>query len=113
MGTFNTLVADIECENCGNTFEGKIQFKFGDTWQYVYKIGDKIKWGGNDIGKPGMRNVKVYGILENDTCPNCSEKFGSCEFDIIIECDTIRQVVKMKDIHDYYPQDGNYQVIEE
>ena len=113
MGAFNTLVTDIGCENCGNSFEGKIQFKFGDTWQNVYRVGDKIKWGGNDIGKPAMRSVKVYGVLENDTCPNCGKRIGSCEFDIIIKDDIIRQVEKMKDIRDYYPKDGNYQIIEE
>ena len=113
MGAFNILVTDITCDNCQNTFEGKLQFKFGDTWQYVYKVGDKIKWEGNDIGKAAIRKVKVYGILEDNTCLKCGKKVGLCEFDIIIENDIIKGVEKMKDIRDYYPQDGNYQIIEE
>jgi hypothetical protein len=54
MGAFNILVIQIQCKVCQHLLKGNLQFKFGDTWQHQYLIGDKIKWGKNDIGKPGQ-----------------------------------------------------------
>ena len=112
MGLFNTLVKEIQCENCGNLFQGELQFKFGDTWLHIYNIGDKIKWGGNDVGKSGMQCAKVYGILASDCCPKCGQDIGLCEFDITIENDIIIGVDKMEDIRKYDPNEGDYYTIE-
>ena len=44
MGAFNRLRAEARCPNCGQTMKQVIQFKFGDTWQYDYDLGDTLRW---------------------------------------------------------------------
>jgi len=61
MGAYNVLVID-RCGNCQSNIEVSIQFKYGDVWQYEYKIGDVLKWGGNDVGIKDARKVVVDGI---------------------------------------------------
>ncbi len=62
MGAYNVLKVNEQCLNCGASIMLDIQFKFGDTWQYNYLLGEKIRWGGADIGIPNLDKVKVYGI---------------------------------------------------
>ncbi|QEH41133.1 hypothetical protein [Chitinophaga sp. XS-30] len=112
MGSFNILLAEIPCTSCGNKYEGKIQFKFGNTWQLRYRIGDVVKWGGNDIGVPGLLKVKVYGILESDICPVCNQINKGNEFDIFLEQDVIKSVSVLEDLPSYFANEGNYNVIE-
>ena len=45
MGAFNTLKAVATCPRCRATVAIQIQFKYGDTWQYEYAIGDSLRWG--------------------------------------------------------------------
>jgi hypothetical protein len=108
MSAFNILNSDVQCSSCGQIYEGKIQFKFGDTWQFHYRIGDKIRWGGNDIGKPGISKVKVYGILESTECPICGKFNENNEYDINIECDYISGINPISTIKEYLVEDGNY-----
>lgn len=110
MSAFNTLSSKIQCPNCRKIYEGQIQFKFGDTWQFQYQIGDKIKWGGNDIGKSGISKVKVYGILESSQCPICENLNVLNEFDINIENDIIIGVNTVYNIEDYFIEEGNYRI---
>ena len=110
MSSFNVLIANIKCPNCENTYEGRVQFKYGDTWQLEYRIGDKLKWGGNEIGKPSAKKVKVYGILESDTCPVCAGENKNNEFDILVEDGVIVGVSKL--INYDYQDEGKYIVLE-
>lgn len=112
MGAFNTLLTDVQCSDCSNFFKGRIQFKYGDTWQLEYALGGKLEWGGNDIGTPGTSRVKVYGSLENDTCPICHKPNIHNEFDIYVENDIIKKAEVMTSIQNYYSNDSNFQVIE-
>jgi len=111
MGAFNILLTEISCSNCHTKYQGRIQFKFGSTWQNEYYIGDKVKWGGNDIGTPNISKVKVYGILEDEKCPNCKQKNENKEFDIIVEADKISKVKILKDTRDYLANEGNYKIL--
>lgn len=70
MGAFNTLIAELHCPRCGQAFEDRVQFKYGDTWQFEYRLGDTLRWGGSDFGKPGAKKVVVDGCPENG-CPEC------------------------------------------
>ena len=110
MGAFNELIENVQCPNCRIFYEGKIQFKYGDTWQLEYRIGDKLKWGGNDIGKAAITKVRVYGILESDKCPACGKKNSNYEFDIFVENGVLTGVAIMED-YDYW-DDENYKVLE-
>lgn len=114
MSAFNILTAELQCYNCKVFYNSRIQFKFGDTWQIEYKIGDKIKWGGNDIGRPGLKEVKVYGILESNNCPSCNYEILQNEYDIFIENDIIKKVELLSDINDYLiDEEGNYRIYKE
>ena len=110
MGSFNVLVVNVKCANCNEVYEGTIQFKYGHTRQLEYKIGDKLQWGGNDIGKPGEKKVKVYGILESDQCSICGEINTANEFDIFVQDGVLIGVTPM--IHYDYLGEGEYKIIE-
>ena len=88
MSAFNVLVADCNCPICRQDVPFEIQFKYGNTWQHTYSIGDKIKWGGNDYGEPGHRKVIVEGI--GGPCRECGA--DNIEFDMILECDSIAEI---------------------
>ena len=111
MSAFNTLLAEVECSICHQKYEARVQFKFGDTWQHEYHIGEKIKWGGNDIGNPNISKVKAYGVLEINQCPICGKVNGYNEFDIIIENDRIIKINPLSNIKDYSKEDGNYSIL--
>jgi hypothetical protein len=66
MGLFNTLITEINCPNCGRKSQARIQFKFRNTGLLEYKIGDTIAWGGNEIGRPNIPRVKLYGVIESE-----------------------------------------------
>lgn len=112
MGAYNSLIVTVNCPDCGNTYEAQIQFKYGDTWQLQYRLGDKLTWGGNDIGVPDWPLVKANGILETDICPICNQVNLEDEFDIYIEHDVLKDLRKMENIEDYILTDGNYKLIE-
>ena len=101
MSAFNILKADCECSNCKKFYKGTIQFKYGDTWQYEYQIGDQLKWGGNDIGLNSARKVKIYGVLENNICTICNQENDNNEFDIFIQKNTIERLETLANFRDY------------
>lgn len=78
MSAFNILEASAKCPNCSVQSDFEIQFKYGNTWQLKYKIGEKLEWGGNDIGKQDAKEVFIEGI--GGPCSNCGAQ--SIEFDI-------------------------------
>lgn len=69
MGAFNRLLVEHECVRCGSTVERAFQFKYGHKWQDDYRIGDRLDWGGNDEGTPGLAWVQFAGIPEE--CVAC------------------------------------------
>jgi hypothetical protein len=91
MSAFNSVVAQMRCPQCGNVANRLVQFRYGDTWQYEYSLGDKLGWGGNDIGVPDARRVRVAGFAE--TCPICDSD-GS-EMIVIVERDVLKEVLPL------------------
>ena len=110
MGAYNLLKTKIQCIHCKKSFLANIQFKFGDTWQNEYSINETIKWGGADIGQPGLDKVKVYGILEVDRCQFCKLQLED-EFDIIVEKDIIKGINLLANLEDYNTGDGNFSLL--
>lgn len=80
MGAFNVLQVRTRCPLCKEQVELRLQFKYGDTWQLEYELGDQLRWGGNDIGKPDANRVVLDAPAE--PCPNCG--FGA-DFEIFVE----------------------------
>lgn len=47
----------------------RVQFYYGDCWAHIYRIGDEIRWGGNDIGDPSIPAVITWGFAEEEGVP--------------------------------------------
>lgn len=107
MGAFNTLVSDLACPNCSRRVRMRIQFKYGDTRQYEYEVGDEIRWGGNDIGEPGHKKVVVDGAGE--PCPACG---SSGNFEVVLCEDRIELPVVASGRYDFVGKDETYLVLE-
>src|SRR5688572_25276822 len=69
MSAFNKLHVPLLCANCGKAGPFVVQFVFGSIWQYDYRMGDRLRWGESQEGRPGLGHVIVQGIVE--TCPQC------------------------------------------
>lgn len=111
MSSFNVLITEVTCPNCGKKHEARIQFKFGNTWQLQYKIGDTVTWGGNDIGSPDFNEVKAYGIIESTRCPYCNEQNIVEEYDILIKKNVIMGISPMASMENYLGENGEYFVV--
>jgi hypothetical protein len=88
MGAFNVLTAEAQCPACKRVCPQRLQFKYGDVWQYEYRPGDALKWGGNDRGQPGRKKVVVLGVSE--ACPQCGSSANY--FEAFLEEDRIVSV---------------------
>lgn len=87
MSAFSRLHAQVRCRNCGNASDQVIQFKFGDVCQHDCQLGDELRWGGNDIGRPGLAKVIVCGSGEE--CPVCHAR-GE-DYVVVVESDVLTQ----------------------
>jgi hypothetical protein len=90
MSAFNTVTsADEErCHRCGSLIHRRVQYKYGETWQYDYAVGDRIRWGGNDYGKPARRAV---ALGHPEPCPFCGLEVDGV-YDVLICDDVIASV---------------------
>ena len=70
MSAYNTVRANLACPSCKSEMGVRVQFKFGDTWQHEYELGDVLRWGGNDVGERAVAHAVVDGAVEK-CCPNC------------------------------------------
>ena len=76
MGAFNIVHLAWRRSQASEVHDLKIQFKYGDTWQHEYSVGDILKWGGNDIGERDAKRVVVDGCLDSPTAfPSVPESF--------------------------------------
>lgn len=64
------------------------EFRWGSP-RHGYGVGDSIRWGGDDYGKPGARTVFV-NVYSLGTCADCGSDKG--DFVIRIEKNVIRTV---------------------
>lgn len=112
MGFFNTLITETTCPNCGAKPEIRIQYKYGNTRQLHYSMGDTITWGGNDVGNPALTKVKAYGIAESITCTACNEECIPEEYDVFIIENKITKFAPIKSIEEYLDGDGEYVILE-
>jgi hypothetical protein len=70
MSAFNTVTAMATCPRCRLAVDVPVQFRYGNTWQYEYAIGDALRWGGNDVGIRGQAHVVIDAVADTP-CPNC------------------------------------------
>lgn len=109
MGAFNVVSVAARCPACNQTVPVGVQFKYGDTWQHQYRVGDALKWGGNDVGVPGHRRVVVDGVAE--PCAKCSSE-NEWNFYVFLERDVIVAVEPTTGEH-RFPTDRTFIVLED
>ncbi|OQP44230.1 hypothetical protein A4H97_33290 [Niastella yeongjuensis] len=107
MGFYNVLITEMVCPNCGVSSPVRIQYKYGSTRQFEYRVGDTIPWEGNNIGNPELTNVKAYGIAESTTCPSCNQDKIPEDYDVFIKNNVITGVAPMEN-NDYLVDNVTY-----
>lgn len=98
MGAFNTVRGITDCPSCGCSVEVAAQFKYGDTWQYEYRMGDRLQWDGNQIGRPGARRAIVDAEAEG--CPCCGYQDG-WSLHLIVEEDVLTALTPASEKYDF------------
>lgn len=107
MGAFNSLGYTITCPSCSKMSQVALQFKYGEVWQYNYKMGEPLRWGERNVGSPDYRVVVVLAIAEN--CPVCNASGG--DYEIWVENGTIVAVEPFSGKYDFSKQRQEYIVI--
>jgi hypothetical protein len=100
MSAYN-FVADVPatCPQCHARVSLGVQFKFGETWQHRYAVGDALRWGGNDVGTPGRVQIVADGAADAP-CPACGYD-GDWDFYVFIERDHIIGVTEADGTYDF------------
>lgn len=111
MSAYNEVIRAEEevCPRCGSKIQRPVQFKYGDTWQHRFLIGDRIGWGGNDVGEPGHELIVVVGYPGE--CPVCGH-VPSGTYDVLIRRDVIEEVRPSDGTYDYAGTGQGYFVVE-
>jgi plastocyanin len=78
-------------------------------WQHRYKVGDPIRWGGNDVGEPGHKVVVVEGYPER--CPKCGQNPDQT-YDVTRRDDVIDCVRPSDGTYDYVGSGQDYFVVQ-
>jgi len=91
MSAYNIVYAAACCPNCGEFSCFEVQFKYGNTWQKSYQVGDELSWGGNEIGVPELKKVKVEAV--GGPCAGCGA--DGIEFDVEITNNIFSNVIPL------------------
>jgi hypothetical protein len=109
MGAFNTVVVAWKNPATGQELELLVQFKYGDTWQHAYRLGDNVRWGGNDIGRRGAARVVVDGALEGKPPVAGIPE----DFEVYIIDNRIEAVLPASGTYDFVREGESYIVLKE
>ncbi|MFO0988477.1 MAG: hypothetical protein U1F37_14080 [Alphaproteobacteria bacterium] len=111
MSAFNRLRAEIICPSCADLVQITAQFKYGRVWQYDYAIGDKLRWDGNNIGKPHWKHVVVDAVAETP-CPKCGFDH-EWNLYVHVENNHLAKLENATGEHDFVRQEKTYIVLRE
>jgi hypothetical protein len=109
MGAYNTVAFDWKDPATNEIRSLRAQFKYGDTWQDDYRVGDLLRWGGNDIGDRFARRVVVDAVLD-DPAPTADVP---TEFELHVVNGTIEKVVPATGRFDFVNARDNFIVLEQ
>lgn len=110
----NTLYYELACPKCSVIVHSGIGFRIGHLQRISYRLGETIKWNGNNC-RPSKRpkdgNIKTIGYFNCDN-PRC-ETWKDCfpeiqEALIVIENDVITDVSPIK----FKPGEQSYAILE-
>jgi hypothetical protein len=109
MESYNTLYASILCRSCTYEFDIVIQFKYGTTGgQYEYVLGNELKEVNVDAENMPNRNISIFGVADDGTCPYC-RYLNEEKFKITIYDNVLSEISNIKGIQPYHPDDnGNF-----
>jgi hypothetical protein len=88
-----------------------VQFKYGNTWQFEYTVGDELRWGGNQIGVPGKTCVVLEGVSEHP-CPNCGYD-GEWNLDVLVKDDRLVSAETSTGRYDFAKAEQTFVVLDE
>ena len=101
MIRYNTLLVESVCPYCYERTTLKIQFQYGEVWDYIYSINDEIRWGSENTGAPGMKLVVLDGAAEE--CEACEE---TADYLIIVENDIIKSIRQNYGEYQFFGTEG-------
>ena len=107
MGAFNTVTVPWRNPDTDRESLLTVQFKYGDTWQHHYQLGDDLRWGGNDIGARGAKRVVVDGAREGEPIPGVPD-----DFEVYIVANRIASVVPASGRYDFTRGNESYIVLD-
>ena len=107
MGRCNTLFVESICSSCYSKTTLKIQFMYGEIWDHIYRLGDEIWWGTNNVGVPGEKQVVIDG--EAEECDSCGE---TVDYLVFIEGDVIKSIRQNDGEYQFFGTEG-FIVLEE
>ena len=110
MSAFNTVRANLVCPSCKSEMNVRVQFKFGDTWQHEYELGDVLRWGGNDVGERAVAHAIVDGVVEK-SCPNCGYE-GDWEVYVHVRHNHLDRIESVDGRYDFAKIGRTYIVLE-
>lgn len=113
MSAYNIVIVRQYCHDTGKAVEVGVQFKYGDTWQHKFRVGDTILWGGNDVGVLGAKRVVIDGIGE--PCPACGFGEGPDQdagYEVWVSNDVITCVQPATGTYDFARSDSAYILLE-
>ena len=108
MSLYNTLAVESICTKCYSRTTLKIQFRYGEIWDHIYSLEDEIKWGSNNVGEQGKKQVVLDG--EAEACDSCDE---TVDYLIFLENDVIRAVKENTGEYSFLNMDDTFIVIED
>ncbi len=111
MSAYNIVHTTAACSRCGTAVPASVQFKFGDTSQCNYAVGDAVRWGGNDNGKPTSGLVAVDGVaaLSCGACGKAEER----DFYVWIDNNKIVRVAESDGTIDFIREGKTYVTVRE
>jgi hypothetical protein len=109
VGAFNTVGSVSTCPQCLEEVPINVQFKYGSVWQHHYRIGDILRWGGNDRGQRGEVSVVVDAVAE--ACPNCGFD-GDWDFYVFVTDGRITSVTPADGSLDFVSNGCGYLVMD-
>lgn len=110
MGAYNEVRAQLKCPSCGVFVDVDVQFKYGAVTHRRYRIGEKLVWGANDIGKPGRRAVVVDG--EVASCPSCGYS-GDWPVHVFTKSDVIERVEPPGERYEFAATHSSFVILED
>lgn len=110
MSAYNIVRAELACPSCKSEVSVRVQFKFADTWQHEYEVGDVLRWGGNDVGERALAHAVIDGVVEG-SCPRCGYE-GEWDVYLHVRNDRIDRVERADGRYNFAADGHTYIVLE-